>query len=120
MEKASLPAPRFTQIEGHSYQVHVLLENNIDSRRSYVENRFDRIISEDEFMALTADERSLLNYIMHISETNITHAALHLNKSWPTAQKAMNGLLERGLVQLTSKQGKQRDSSKTYRLALRQ
>lgn len=117
MERASLPEPRFRQIEDLSHQVHVLLENNIDSRRSYVENQFDRLISEKEFMDLTPDERSLLNYFMHTPHTNITHAALHLKKSWPTAQKAMNGLVERKLVQIISKRGRQRDPSKTYRLS---
>jgi len=119
MERASLPAPRFVQIEDHSHQVHVILENNIDSRRSYVENRFNRVITEEEFLALTPDERSLLNYLMHISDTNITHAALHLNKSWPTAQKALLSLEEKGLVEAISKRGKQRDSKKSYRLAQR-
>lgn len=116
MEEASLPAPNFKQIEGHAHQVHVLLENNIDTRRSYTENQFNKIISEAEFLDLTPDERSLLNYLMHISECNITHASLHLNKSWPTTQKAMNGLLERELIELISKRGKKRDSTKSYRL----
>jgi len=120
MQEASLPDPRFNQIEGHSHQVHVLLENNIDSRRSYVENQFDRIISEKEFLALSPDERSLLNHLMHVSHANITHAALHLKKSWPTAQKAINGLLERDLIKEISKRGKQRDSTKSYSLNDRQ
>lgn len=116
MQQASLPDPRFNQIEGHSHQVHVFLENNIDSRRSYVENQFNRIISETEFLSLSPDERSLLNYLMHASNTNITHASLHLKKSWPTAQKAITSLLDRGLIKEISKRGKQRDSTKSYSL----
>lgn len=116
MQRASLPEPRFRQIEDHSHQVHVLLENNIDTRRSYVENQFDRIITEREFLDLMPDERSLLNFLMHTPQTNITLASMHLKKSWPTAQKAMSGLLQRGLVEPITKRGKKGDSTKTYRL----
>ena len=51
-----------------------------------------------------------------VSEINITHAALLLNKSWPTASKIMNNLAEIGILQPVTKRGKVRDSTKTYRL----
>lgn len=116
MQSAKLPEPRFRQIEAHSHQVHVTLENDINTRKNYISGEVFRHIQEAEFMALSNDEKAVINFIVGKSEMNITHAALVTGRSWPTASKIMGGLVEKNLLELTTKRGRKYDSTKTYRL----
>jgi ATP-dependent DNA helicase RecG len=116
MQSASLPDPRFRQIEAHSHQVHVILENDIATRKSFVAQELFHLVGEQDFMSLTPDERAIVGYLATAMEVNITHAALLINKSWPTASKAIAGLLEKDLIEQLTKRGRSRDSTKTYRL----
>ena len=116
MESAKLPEPRFRQIEAHSHQVHVVLENDIASRKAFVSKELFSIIEEEAFLNLSGDEKTLVNFMLQARELNITNAALVIGKSWPTASKLMAGLVETGIVEPITKQGRSRDSTKTYRL----
>lgn len=117
MQSASLPEPRFRQIEAHAHQVHVTLENDIVSRKSYISRKVFAHVPEDVFETLNAEEKSIINFLSNGKEMNITAASLVTEKSWPTAAKMMSTLVEKGIVVVTTKRGRSRDSSKTYRLA---
>jgi ATP-dependent DNA helicase RecG len=116
MQSAQLPEPRFRQIEAHAHQVHVTLENDIASRKNIIPNNLLKVIPRDVFMSLSDDERAIVSVLHKNHEINITHAALIISKSWPTASKIMGGLVERSLVEEVTKRGEKRDSTKVYRL----
>lgn len=116
MATAKLPEPRFRQIEAHAHQVHVTLENNIAARKAFVAREVFERIPEDEFQELSDDEKMIVTYLASNGEINITNAALLTAKSWPTANKLMQGLVDRALIEHLSKRGRKNDSTKTYRL----
>lgn len=116
MQSASLPDPRFRQIEANSYQVHACLENDIASRKAFVASDVFRSISEKKFLSLTDDEREIVTYLSGGREINVTNTALLIGKSWPTASKALGNLMDKDLIEQLTKRGKTRDSTKTYRL----
>ncbi len=116
MQGARLPDPSFRQIEANSYQVHAILENDVATRVRQIYSSPSSFITSEQFLALNDDERLIVNYLMTVSEINVTHAALLLNRSWPTASKIMNNLVDIGILQTVTKRGKVRDSTKTYRL----
>ncbi len=117
MVKAKLPEPRFRQIEAHSHQVHVTLENSVEVRRPSLSNEVAENFQQVQLIGLSEDERVLLNFLWNKSkDINITHAALVLGKSWPTASKAILSLMERGAIELVQGGGRKRDSSKRYQL----
>jgi ATP-dependent DNA helicase RecG len=116
METARLPEPRFRQIEAHSHQVHVTLENDVTSRKAFAESQYLRGIDEEKILSLSTDERLILEYLASKNEANITEAALVVSKSWPTASRIVSGLVDKGLVELASKSGRRNDPTKKYRL----
>ena len=117
MESAKLPEPRFRQIEAHAYQVHVTLENDIVSRKTVASNEAMGLLQPELINSLTADERAIVNFIARAGEVNITTATLLTAKSWPTAAKIISALVDRGILEPNTKQGRSRDSTKTYRIA---
>ncbi len=60
-----------------------------------------------------------MSYLAESKEINITHAAMLINKSWPTASKILAGLCEAETIELTSKRGRKHGSTKTYQLKKR-
>ena len=111
MRSAQLPEPRFRQIEAHSHQVHVTLENNIASRKNVVPTELLTAISEDVFRSLSHDEKAIVAFLYKHQEINVTNAALMINKSWPTASKVLTGLVEKSITEQVTKRGKKRNST---------
>lgn len=116
MESAALPAPRFRQIEAHSHQVHVTLENDLASRRLAAENEVFSKISQSELAKLNSEERHLVRFMAQTGPINVTNASLLIGKSWPTTSKILTGLVEAGVIEVVTKSGRSRDSTKTYQL----
>lgn len=114
MQGANLPAPRFRQIESLNHQVHVVLENDIASVRSAPKDRASFVVAPDLMLGLSTDERLILAVLTRSVSVNITSAALACNKSWPTAQRIVSGLVERGLLIPVETQRKKHDSTKSY------
>ena len=116
MKSAKLPEPRFRQIEAHSHQVHVTLENRIETRKPIPEVVPQWNLEHVDVSTLNSDELALLNFLGRAHEVNITNAALAVNRSWPTTSKLIAGLVEKGFVELVTKGGRKHDSTKTYKL----
>ncbi len=119
MKVAELPEPRFRQIEVNSHQVHVTLANDIATRQNLNPRDISNYIDENDFSKLTSDEKALLSFLYTTHEMNITSAALLIGKSWPTASKVMQSLVDSGVVEITTKRGRKHDSTKSYRLRRR-
>jgi ATP-dependent DNA helicase RecG len=115
MHQADLPEPRFRQIEAHAHQVHVTLENNIIARKSSAPRDVLNHMPEAEFIALSQDERAIVNFLASGKEINITHASFVTGRSWPTARKIMSELVDKGYIEQSSKRGRKHDATKTYR-----
>lgn len=116
MQKAKLPEPRFRQIEAMSHQVHVTLENNITTRRSFMSSAIAKNISEETYYSLSNDEKAIVNFLAGKKELNVTSAGLIIKKSWPTTRTIIQSLLERGIIEPTSPNKRKRDATITYRL----
>ena len=101
MVKAKLPEPRFRQIEAHSHQVHVTLENSVENRRPSLSSDDVVKLRKEQLVGLSEDESAIVSYLFQKNkDLNITHAALVLGKSWPTASKAISSLLDREIIEL--------------------
>lgn len=119
METAKLPEPRFRQIEAHSHQVHVTLENRVDARNTLPPPDPVWTMTEIEAASLSETEQAILSFAARVKEVNITTATLVIGKSWPKTSKLIYGLVEKGFLELAGKGGRKHDSNKAYRLRQR-
>ncbi|MDT8353884.1 ATP-binding protein [Roseomonas mucosa] len=118
MQSAKLPEPRFRQIEAHSHQVHVTLENDINTRRSISMWEIFKNRPASDVLSLTEDEKAIVEFLTSHPDINITTASLITGKSWPTANKTVSGLVEKGFIEPSSK-AKKFSPTKTYKLKVR-
>lgn len=119
MLDANLPPPEFAQKEVGQHQVHVVLRNNIEARKEFVDSGALKIIGQTVYEQLSQDEKQVINFIAEKSAINVSDANRLLHRDWHTAKKILENLVTRGILMRRSKTNKERDSSAKYVLRRR-
>lgn len=119
MLEASLPPPEFAQKEIGAHQVHVVLRNNIEARKEFVEAGALRVIGETVYESLSQEEKQIINLIAEKSAIHVSDANRLINRDWHTAKNILEGLVDRGILMRRSKSNKERDSQARYVLKRR-
>ncbi len=119
MLEANLPAPEFAQKEVGPHQVHVVLRNNIEARKEFVDSGALKIIGQTVYEQLSQDEKQVINFIAEKNAINVSDANRLLHRDWHTAKKILESLVVRGILMRRSKTGKERDSQARYVLRRR-
>lgn len=115
---AELPAPEFTQREVGTHQVHVILRNNIEARKEFVEAGALKLLGEAVYEKLDQREKLIINFVAERGHINVSDANRVLNKDWQTAKKILDGLVKKEVLMRRST--KPRDPSARYLLRRRQ
>jgi ATP-dependent DNA helicase RecG len=108
MQEANLPAPEFYQKEIGFHQVHVILRNNIEARKHFVDAGALKLIGEKVFNALSADEKQVINYVAEHRNINVSDANRILNRDWHTAKGILDSLVSRQILTRRAKSDKPR------------
>jgi ATP-dependent DNA helicase RecG len=116
---ADLPEPEFTQKEIGTHQVHVILRNNIDARKEFVEAGALKLLGEAVYEELSQLEKQVINFIAEKGHINVSDANRLLQKDWQTARKILDGLATRDILARRSRTNKPRDPSARYVLRRR-
>jgi ATP-dependent DNA helicase RecG len=116
---ADLPEPEFTQKEIGTHQVHVILRNNIDARKEFVEAGALKLLGEAVYEELSQLEKQVINFIAEKGHINVSDANRLLQKNWQTARKILDGLVTRNILARRSRTNKPRDPSARYVLQRR-
>lgn len=98
MNRLGLPAPVFTETTSTSAYVRVVLKNDEEHRRQFVDSDAFRVIGEALSSALNEYERRIVNYVAEHNTINVTEAARLGGKRWQAAKKALVGLVERSIL----------------------
>lgn len=114
---AELPAPEFTQREIGTHQVHVIMRNNIEARKEFVEAGALKLLGEAVYEKLDGREKLIINFVAERGHINVSDANRILNKDWATAKKILDGLVNKEV--LIRRSTKQRDPSSRYILRRR-
>jgi len=99
MVKMSLPRPEFKQSEIGYSVVQVTLRNNIKQRRAWIDQDVTQIVSEAIAVALTEDEKRILNWTAEYGHIGVSDANRLLGQSWPAAQKILLELATKRVLQ---------------------
>lgn len=116
MRASDLPDPEFSEAQGPISKVMVVLHNNIEHRRVWIDTDLSSIVGSQLAAALTDEEKRVLNYLAENGKMTVSDAwRITTVKTWHTASKIMQRLSAKGLV----KENKQypRDPKAHYILA---
>jgi ATP-dependent DNA helicase RecG len=120
MLEAELPAPEFTQKEVGTHQVHVILRNNIEARKEFVEAGALKLIGEAVYEKLDQSEKQLINFVTERGYINVSDASRLLRRDWGAAKKILEALAKKKILVRQSRTNKPRDPSARYLLRRRQ
>lgn len=99
MNQSGLPDPGFRQEADRMSKVVVVLRNNIEQRKTWIDRDLTRHVGETLAQSLTAEEKRVLNFLAETGKITVSDAhRITTLRTWHSARKLMNRLLEKGLV----------------------
>jgi ATP-dependent DNA helicase RecG len=117
MSAAELPAPEFSEVDADGNMVRVILRNDIEHRKSFIDADIDVPISVDLYVSLTERERAIVNYLAEHRQINITEAKNILDVHWNTAKRTIDALIAKNICKYEPRRGqKARDPTRTLTL----
>ncbi|QCO17179.1 hypothetical protein D3869_18115 (plasmid) [Azospirillum brasilense] len=119
MKDANLPAPEFSQKEVGTHQVHVILRNNIEARKEFVDAGALKLIGETVYETLAQEEKQVINYVAEKGTINVSEASRLLHRDWSAAKNCLEGLANKQILMRKTKTNKQRDPSAHFVLRRR-
>jgi predicted HTH transcriptional regulator len=114
MLKSNLPLPEFKESETHAPVVRVVLRNNIEHRKAFLDENAVRIIGEGIFDSLNENEKMIVNCFAERQTINIADASRVIGKGWQATKKILNDLVEKGVLLYISPLGIDRDPKAHY------
>lgn len=120
MERMNLPEPEFAQKEINAGYtgVRVTLRNSAKQRVAWIDTDASKILGEDVSRLLTDEERRVVNFVAEHSKINVSECQRILPsiKTWHSAKKILDGLVEKGIFIYETPSGVSRDSRAHYEL----
>ena len=109
-----LPMPRFEQKQINAGLVQVTLQNDIKHRKVWVDKDATEIVGSVLAELLTDHERRIINFIAEHGKISVSQAQRLTGKSWPSANKILKGLKQKGILDDIRRAVKDRDTGARY------
>lgn len=116
MEKSGLPAPVFSQKELGNVLVQVILKNDAEHRRIYVDSQAYRVLGATLSKALNENEKRIINFVAENRTINVTQTGNIINRRWQFCKKLLTGLVDRGILDHFHDPKIERDRNQYYTL----
>jgi ATP-dependent DNA helicase RecG len=113
-----LPDPTFVQQRATNPKITVVLKNDVEHRKVWLDSDVSGLVGEAVFQLLSADEKLIVNYVSQPEHgrINVSDAVRVTRKAWGSCKKLSDGLVRRGLLRHVH--GKERDPKSHYVWAL--
>ena len=119
MEGLQLPAPIFSESGKTHPQFRVVLKNNVEHRKTWLDSDAKRIVGEVIFQSLTEHEMRVINHVAEFGNISVTDAVRITNKAWETCKELLTKLVKMGILTHVHRSDILRDSKAHFVLASR-
>lgn len=116
MKKSGLPEPIFAQKEIGGALVQVILKNDIDHRKVFVDTDAFNVLGEALAKSLNDAERRIVNFVAENRTINVTQTSNLIGRRWQACKKILTSLVERGMLDHVHSAKIERDSAQYYTL----
>src|SRR5262249_32182898 len=113
------PDPIFLQKEIGSALVQVVLKNDIEHRKMFVDSDAFRALGEPIAKTLNEYERRIVNFVVENRAINVKQASELIARRWHFTKKILTSLTERGILSHVHSDKIERDSYAYYTLPKR-
>lgn len=98
MVRLGLPEPVFRQTHANAAHVRVILRNDVEHRKTFVDTDAYEVLGPVLSSSLSEYEKRIVNHLAERGTINVTEAARLAGKRWQAAKKVLMGLLGRGIL----------------------
>lgn len=98
MKQMGLPDPIFLQKEIGSALVQVLLKNDIEHRKVFIDSDAFRALGASIANSLNEYERRIMNFVVENRNINVTRAGDLIGRRWHFSKKILKEMVERGIL----------------------
>lgn len=110
MSIAGLPLPEFSETRSNHSSVKVVLRNNIEQRKVWLDSDASAIVGTVVFGQLSQDEKRVVNWVAEHGEINVSQAQRHIAaKTWHSAKKLLMRLEKIGILEYHHRSDIERD-----------
>jgi ATP-dependent DNA helicase RecG len=114
MRELQLPAPIFSEINTSHPIFRVVLKNNVEHRKTWLDSDAKRIVGETVFKTLNEHELRMINYVAEYGSISVTDAVRITDKSWGTCKQLLVGLATHGILRHVHHKNILRDSKARF------
>ncbi len=114
MRASNLPDPEFEQKQIGSARVQVVLKNNVEQRKVWIDADVTELIGAAIAGVLDEHQKRIVNYVAEHSEITVSDVQRMTGLSWPAARKRLSKLVDLQILQHMHKAGNVRDPQAKY------
>jgi ATP-dependent DNA helicase RecG len=119
MKAMGLPEPIFAQKEIGTALVQVVLKNDVEHRKEFVDTDAFLALGPRIARSLNEYERRIINFVIENRTINVTQASGLINRRWHFTKKTLTNLIDRGILDRVHSEKIERDSYAYYTLPKR-
>lgn len=112
-----LPEPTFRQISPGNPKVTVVLKNNVEQRKMWLDSNASKVVDEVLFRAFTEHDKRVINHVAEFGKISVTETVRITNKSWDTCKSLLNKLCAMGVLRHIHRKDMLRDPKAHFILA---
>jgi ATP-dependent DNA helicase RecG len=113
MQNLQLPPPIFCQSGTSHIHFKVILKNNVEQRKVWIDADAKQVVGEMIFQTLNESEKRIINYVADFKRINVSDAVRITTKEWGACKKILDGLAKRKILRHVHT-GKLRNSTAHY------
>jgi ATP-dependent DNA helicase RecG len=119
MKQMGLPDPIFLQKEIGSALVQVLLKNDIEHRKVFIDSDAFRALGASIANSLNEYERRIMNFVVENRNINVTQAGDLIGRRWHFSKKILKEMVGRGILDHVHSSTVERNAFSYYTLPKR-
>jgi ATP-dependent DNA helicase RecG len=98
MRDVNLPEPMFRQVSLGNPKATVVLKNNVEHRKVWLDSDASKVVGEAIFRGLTEHEKRVINYVAEFDRISVTDAVRLTDKAWESCKNMLSGLCRKGIL----------------------
>lgn len=117
MQGLDLPDPIFREAGDGNPKVTVILKNNVEHRKVWLDSHASNIVGQAIYETLSEHEIRVVNFVAEFKKISVTDAVRITERAWESCKTLLDSLCGRGILKHVHRKDILRDSKAHYTLA---